>query len=108
MPVHGRAFSSVPIDWQSKGPDWEKRGRTREELYIARAEGELLRSLRAEKAAEQGAQQEGAEPLPGRSMGGQIGLASCFRDVPFNPVLRNQTCLRCTVSPNAGGGGMIL
>ena len=64
MPVHGRAFSSVPIDWQSKGPDWEKRGRTQEELYIARAEGELLRSLRAEKAAEQGAQQQGAEPLP--------------------------------------------
>ena len=57
MPVHGRAFSSVPIDWQSKGPDWQKRGRTQEELFIARAEGELLRSLRAEKAAEQAAEQ---------------------------------------------------
>lgn len=78
MPVHGRAFSSspsggpgggLPIDWQSKGPDWQKRGRTQEELYIARAEGELLRSLRAEKAAAQGAQGLNVEANGGGALG---------------------------------------
>jgi hypothetical protein len=86
-----RRGSSAVMDWSQKGPDWKRRGRSQEELYVARAEAELLRKRRAANAGGSCDDDEGsssvsldagldahlhASDLPGGSGGGDSGVPS--------------------------------
>ena len=53
-------------DWRGRGPDWQQRGRSNEELYVAAHEARLMATAKAERQAAKRQQVEGLrmEPEP--------------------------------------------
>eukprot|EP01043_Picozoa_sp_COSAG02_P086240 COSAG02_NODE_23726_length_710_cov_0.833061_1_plen_110_part_10 len=49
-PLRNASTVTSVIDWSQKGPDWKQRGRSQEEMYVARMESELLRKRREDRA----------------------------------------------------------